>query len=210
VTAARGLISDFGGVLTSPLGEAFARVQEAGGVPLDALGRAMAATARGGEPPLFELERGRLTEREFLAGLEGALERELGRSVSLAGFAERYFAALEPNDELFAFYRELRERGMRLALCTNNVREWEPRWRRMLPIDEIFDVVIDSGFVGMRKPEAGIYALTLDRLGTAAAETVFVDDLEVNVEVARGLGLRGVRFERTDRAIADIEAALAG
>ena len=62
--------------------------------------------------------------------------------------------------------RELRDAGLRMALLTNNVREWEPRWRPMLPeIDEIFEVVVDSAFVGMRKPEPEIYLLTVERLG---------------------------------------------
>ena len=61
--------------------------------------------------------------------------------------------------------RELRQRGYRLAICTNNVREWEPLWRAKLPVDEIFDVVVDSAFVGFRKPEPAIYQLTLERLG---------------------------------------------
>ena len=73
---------------------------------------------------------------------------------------------LEPNHELFDHFRALRaERGLRFALCTNNVREWEPLWRPKLPIDEVFDVVVDSAFVGTRKPEPEIYAITLERLG---------------------------------------------
>ena len=53
------------------------------------------------------------------------------------------------------YVREFRDRGYALAICTNNVREWEPLWRAMLPVDEIFDVVVDSAFVGARKqPEA--------------------------------------------------------
>ena len=75
------------------------------------------------------------------------------------------------------------------AICTNNVREWEARWRAMLPIDEIFDIVVDSAFVGMRKPDPEIYRLTLERLGAAPAEALFVDDVELNCEAARELGM---------------------
>ena len=86
--------------------------------------------------------------------------------MSLHGFGARLMEALQPNEALFEHYRALqRERGLRFALCTNNVREWEPLWRAMLPIDEVFEVVVDSAFVGMRKPEPAIYALTLERLG---------------------------------------------
>ena len=65
--------------------------------------------------------------------------------------------------------RRLRERGYKMAICTNNVREWEHLWRAKLPIDEIFDVVVDSGFVGSRKPEPRIYELTLERLSGSRA-----------------------------------------
>ena len=60
----------------------------------------------------------------------------------------------------------LRGRGLRTALLTNNVREWEPLWRAKVPeLDDLFEVVVDSAFVGMRKPEPEIYRLTLERLG---------------------------------------------
>ena len=52
-----------------------------------------------------------------------------------------------------------------MAMLTNNVREWEPLWRSMLPVDEIFETVVDSGFVGCRKPESRIYEMTLERIG---------------------------------------------
>ena len=92
--------------------------------------------------------------------------------------------------------RELRGRGYRLAICTNNVREWEGRWRAKLPVDEIFDDVIDSAFVGTRKPEPQIYELTLARLGVGATQALLVDDIEVNCTAARELGIRAVWFRR--------------
>ena len=83
-------------------------------------------------------------------------------------------------------------------MLTNNVREWEPLWRSMLPVDEIFELVVDSGFVGMRKPDPEIYELTLARLGAAisAEECLFVDDILVNVETARAIGMTAVHFRR--------------
>jgi putative hydrolase of the HAD superfamily len=202
------LISDFGGVLTSPLEEAFAGFSEDTGISLAALGGAMAKLGgQLGANPLYELETGRLSERDFLAGLE----RALGDGVSMAGFADHYFARLKPNEQLFDYLRDLHARGLRLALCTNNVREWEGHWRTMLPIDEIFDVVVDSGFVGMRKPDPEIYALTLERLGGPAPDRVlFLDDIEDNCAGAREAGMTAVRFVDTDQAIADIEHALGG
>ena len=99
---------------------------------------------------------------------------------------------------MIAYMRELRARGYRLAICTNNVREWEPLWRAKLPVDEIFEVVVDSAFVGTRKPEPAIYELTLERLGVAAEAALFVDDIEVNCDAARELGHEAVWFRAND------------
>jgi putative hydrolase of the HAD superfamily len=210
VSALRAIVSDFGGVLTSPLVESFARFQEESGIPLEALGTAMARiAARDGAYPLFELECGRMTERDFLAVVAAQLREDLGRDVTMHTFTERYWAHLQPNEPLIALMRDLRDRGYRMALLTNNVREWEPRWRAMLPVDEIFEVVVDSAFVGMRKPEPGIYRLTCERLGVEPAACLFVDDIEVNCEAARELGMTAVRFRDDDQAIAEIEQALA-
>jgi putative hydrolase of the HAD superfamily len=96
-----------------------------------------------------------------------------------------------------------------LAICTNNVREWESLWRAKLPVDEIFDVVVDSAYVGVRKPEPRIYELTLERLGVAAQAALLVDDIDLNCQAARALGLTAVWFRSNEQAIPEIEAALA-
>ena len=175
------VICDFGGVLTSPLLDSFVAFQDASGISLEQLGGAMAAVgAREGANPLYELETGRMTEARFLKLLSDELSSALGREVSLHGFGERYFAHLHANEPMIALMRELRERGYKLAICTNNVREWESQWRAKLPVDEIFHDVIDSAFVGTRKPEPRIYELTLDRLGVAPGEALFIYEIEVN------------------------------
>ena len=128
---------------------------------------------------------------------------------ALHRFKETYFDGLHPNREMIALMAELSGRGYRMAILTNNVREWEPIWRAKLPVDEIFETVVDSAFVGMRKPDPRIYELTLERLdGIAAAECVFVDDTEVNCDAATALGLRSVLFRDTAQAIAEIRSAI--
>jgi putative hydrolase of the HAD superfamily len=209
----RAVISDFGGVLTTPLLNSFVAFQDETGISGETLGRAMQRLAeRDGAHPLFELEKGNLTEPAFLAQVSEALERELGHRPEMHRFKEIYFEALQPNEPMIALMRELGERGYRMALLTNNVREWEPYWRSMLPVDEIFEVVVDSGFVGMRKPEREIYELTLERLGDgiAASDCLFIDDVEVNIEAARELGMTAVHFRESDHAIREIERALGG
>ena len=204
------VISDFGGVLTTPLIGSFAALQDDTGIPVEALGRAMASIAeREGEHPLFELERGRITEDRFLSELADELTPELGHRPMLHHFAEIYFDALEPNEPMIELMRDLRRRGYRMALLTNNIREWEPHWRSMLPVDEIFEIVVDSAFVGVRKPEREIYELTLERLGGVdPLGVLFVDDVEVNCDAARELGLAAVWFRDNEQGIAEIEAAV--
>jgi len=209
MTRIEAVISDFGGVLTSPLIESYAAVQESSGVPLEALGKAMAAIMdRDGSHPLFELETGRLSETQFLDGLSDELTEELGRPVSLHDFGDRFFENLHPNERMLEFMRGLRDQGYKLGICTNNVREWEPLWRAKVPVDEIFSVVVDSAFVGARKPEPRIYEITLERLGVPAQAALLIDDIELNCTAARDLGLRAVWFRDTDQAIAEIEEQL--
>jgi putative hydrolase of the HAD superfamily len=206
------VISDFGGVLTTPLLHSFMAFQDHTGISWEALGRAMQRAAeRDGAYPLFELEKGRMSEAEFLELMETELEPELGHRPELHRFREIYFDALDPNERMVDLMRDLRDRGMRMALLTNNVREWEPLWRSLLPVDEIFELIVDSAFVGMRKPEPGIYELTLERLdGPSPSECLFVDDVEVNCDAARELGMRVVHFRENDQAIPEVQAALQG
>ncbi len=205
------VVSDFGGVLTTPLMHAFAAVQENSGIPWEQFGAGMARAAElAGKQPLFELERGAISEAEFVRQLDAGMSEVLGREVTLHGFGEQLFAALHPNEQLIDFMRTLRGRGYRMAILTNNVREWEARWRAMLPIDEIFELVIDSAFVGMRKPEPEIYQLLLERLGVEATSTLFIDDLEVNCDAARALGMHAVQFHSNEQTIAEVEALLDG
>ncbi len=210
MTRIKAVISDFGGVLTSPLIESFAAMQESLGISLEALGIAMAAIRTDdGHNPLFELETGRISEADFLHALGAQLSAQLGRQIELHGFGERYFEHLHPNERLIEYMRQLRERGYKLAICTNNVREWEALWRAKLPVDEIFDVVVDSAFVGARKPEPRIYEVTLERLGLPADATLLLDDVELNCTAARELGIGAVWFRSTEQAIEEIETVLA-
>ena len=203
------VISDFGGVLTSPMIDSFLAFQRSSGISLEDLGRAMVdVAAETGANPLFELETGRMSEAEFLGALGRALTRRLDRNVELHGFGESYFANLHPNERLIEYMRRLRGRGYKLAICTNNVREWERHWRAMLPVDEIFDVVVDSAVVGSRKPERRIYEITLERLGVPPEATVFVDDIELNCTAAAELGMRAVWFRDNEQAIEEIETQL--
>jgi putative hydrolase of the HAD superfamily len=203
------VISDFGGVLTSPLVNAFLEYQELTGIAPEDFGAALGTVAaRDGANPLYELESGRITEAHFLSKVGAELSGTLGREVTLHGFGTAFVESLRPNEPMIERMRELGGRGYKMAICTNNVREWEHLWRAKLPIDEIFEVVVDSGFVGTRKPEPKIYQLTLERLSVTANSALFIDDIEINCIAARELGMTAVHFRTTEQALNEIEAAL--
>ncbi|UGS37784.1 HAD family hydrolase [Capillimicrobium parvum] len=202
------VVTDWGGVLTSPMTASFVAFAEDSGFPLEALGEAIAArTEREGVNPVHRLEVAAITEQQFLDELADDLAA-LGHAVRLGGFAAGYFDRLSANAAMIAALEDWKARGFRLALCTNNVAEWEPHWRAMLPVDELFEVVVDSAFVGARKPDPRIYEIVVERLGLDASACVFVDDRADNCEGARAAGMHAVHFVDTAAAIAEIEAAL--
>jgi putative hydrolase of the HAD superfamily len=203
------IVSDFGGVLTTPLLASFVAIQDEVGISAESLGRAMREGLKEDEElPLFRLERGEISEDEFLDRLSDGLEPILGHRPHLHHFRHIFFEALDPNQEMIALMRELKASGLTMAMLTNNVREWEPLWRSMLPVDEIFETIVDSAFVGARKPEARIYELTLERVGIAAEACLFIDDLQVNCEGAEAAGMRAVHFRDNEQAIAEIRRCL--
>jgi putative hydrolase of the HAD superfamily len=203
------IVCDFGGVLTTPLIQSFMAFQDETGISTEALGLAMqAATEANGDNPLFEMERGEITEVAFLEQLTDCLEPLLGHRPEMHRFKEIYFEALQPNPPMIELMRELKGEGYQMAMLTNNVREWEPLWRSMLPVDEIFETVVDSAFVGCRKPESKIYRLTMDRIERRPESCLFVDDVLVNCEGARKAGLGAVHFQSNEQAIPEIRAAL--
>lgn len=141
--------------------------------------------------PWHRLERGEVTMEEWLAAAQG-LADEAGVTLELAPL-QALATTMTIHDDVVEHIRGLRADGYRTALVTNNVREGADRWRAMLPVDELFDVVVDSSAVGMRKPNPQIYQHTLTLLGgIPAARAVFLDDVESNVVAARGVGLHGI------------------
>jgi putative hydrolase of the HAD superfamily len=206
----KAVVSDFGGVVTLPFTVAFKRAHEDLGISWEALGKAMALVAgRSPEPPLWTLERGQMSEPDFIAGLSAGLGEVLGRPVELDGYGARLMSSLQPNEPLLSYYRSLRSRGIRLAILTNNVREWHDAWRTRLKVDELFELVVDSAFEGTRKPEPEIYALTLSRLGLPGEACAFVDDVEVNLPPARAAGMHAIHFRETSQVVAELEALVA-
>lgn len=203
------VISDFGGVLTTPLVDAFTSVQDRVGIPPKTFGEALRAlNEKEGTNPLFELECGRITEKAFQEQLADGLEPLLGHRPVIEDFGLLLFEALDPNVGMIDLMREVRRDGIRTSLLTNNVREWEAKWRSMMPIDELFETVVDSAFVGIRKPDPRIYQLTLERIDLEPEKCIFIDDMKINIDAANELGINGVHFRDTAQARAEVHALL--
>ena len=131
-----------------------------------------------------------------------------GLTVGLDGFRRAWFAGIRPNRVFGSYLAGLRRRGLTLALVTNNVREWDERWRATVPGIDGFSVVVSSAEEGVRKPDPRIYERTLGRLALPPEACLFVDDSSENCDGARTCGLDAVWFSSTSQAIDAIEARL--
>jgi putative hydrolase of the HAD superfamily len=98
---------------------------------------------------------------------------------------------------------------MPTALLTNNIPEWRDDWRALIDVESLFDVVIDSSEVGVRKPEPAIYEITRAKLGLPHTALFFVDDLGVNLKAARTLGWQTLRYDDTSRVLSVLDALAA-
>ncbi len=205
------LIVDWGGVLTSPLAAALDGWYAAEGIDAAGYERAMrdfhdaALTALNLFDPIAALERGELRVEHFEQALAERLTRHCGVPVAAEGLIKRMFAGFSAAPAMVNVVRRAKEAGLRTALLSNS---WGNDYLRD-DWDQLFDAVVISGEVGMRKPEAEIYLHTVDRLGCAPGEAVFVDDLEANVRGAAAVGLIGVHHRSYEETISELEALFA-
>ena len=188
----KAVLFDFGGVFTpSPFSTITDAAPELGLTPEQILELIFGNYAEDGDHPWHRLERGELTlveAREELA----ALSREAEVDVDVMTLFGRMGTEDTQREPMVEGTRRLRERGFRTALVTNNVKEFGDGWKKMIPVDELFEHIIDSSAVGIRKPNPQIFTLALDALGIQANEAVFLDDLPANVAAAESLGITGV------------------
>lgn len=101
----------------------------------------------------------------------------------------------ELNNDMVAFIHDLKTAGLPIGILTNNVREFREWWWPLMDFESVFDVIIDSHEVGMRKPNPAIYHLTMKQLNATPSRTAFLDDLQANVDAASSLGMHGVHVE---------------
>ena len=208
------IIFDYGGVLSSPLAPALRTLETRFDFPAHSLdellfgGQHIDAADAGGDPidgaattdnqlhaTWHALERGDVEFDAFLAELLERAPDVVGRELSATDFIV-FLAEMEIGTHwtLVHFIRELRAAGFAIGLLTNNISAFGDHWKATIPLEELFDVVVDSSDVGLRKPDPAIYELICERLEVAPDACVFIDDNRDNVTAAAALGMSTVRM----------------
>jgi epoxide hydrolase-like predicted phosphatase len=194
----RGLLVDWGGVMTSDVFDTFRAFCEREGLEPDTLRRRFRQDPAAREL-LIALETGQLGEDEF----EPRFAAILG--VEAPNLIDRIFAGGKPDEEMLAAVARAREQGLKTGLISNS---WGTRRYDRELLATLFDGVVISGEVGIRKPTPAIYELGAERVGLPPAQCVFVDDLPFNLEPAAELGMATVHHTSPAKTIAQLESLL--
>lgn len=204
------VLFDFGGVFTA---SPFSTIEAAGAelsVPVDQFAQIMFGPySEDTDHPWHRLERGEIT-------LDDAAEkiRVLGKDQGIDFDPLKVLFSIGggngEQNPLVDRVRQLKKDGYQTAIITNNVAEFKDLWRTLIPVDELFDLVVDSSTEGVRKPDPEIFRLALSRLGNVPPErSVFLDDYDSNVNAAVSLGIHGILVcEDIQKAIQDLDEIL--
>ncbi|GAA4221974.1 putative hydrolase of the HAD superfamily [Streptosporangium album] len=206
----KGVLIDWGGVLTTGLSEAIAEWIVADRIDAthyrDVMRELVLHAYEGSEDEntIHALERGEISGLEFERELAARLVTTDGVPPIAEGLLNRMFAGFQRVEPMYDMLRRARAAGLRTCLLSNSWANEYPRegW------DEFFDEVVISGEIGMRKPEPRIFEHALGRVGLAGHECVFVDDIEANITAARALGIVGVHHREPELTIAELESLL--
>jgi putative hydrolase of the HAD superfamily len=196
--AYRGLLIDYGGVLTTDLFDSFRAFCEVEGLQPEVIGQSFRRDPSAREL-LIGLETGKLEEEEF----ETRFAEILG--VSAPGLIERLMADSRPDEQMVEAVASARRAGIRTGLISNS---WGTRRYDRAQLGELFDGVVISGEVGIRKPAPEIYQLGAQQIGVEPAACVFVDDLPFNLEPAAELGMATVHHTAAPETISELERLL--
>ena len=195
----KGLLVDFGGVLTSNVFDSFKQFCVTEGLAEDAFVTLFRSNPEA-RAELRRVETGEVSEAEFsqrLAGMLGVAEHE--------GLVDRLFAGMRPDEPMLAALRRAKAAGVRTGLISNSLGEG--RYDRSI-FPELFDAVVISGEEGMHKPQPEIYRLGAERASLAPAECVFVDDLRENCEGAEAVGMTAVLHRGAQTTLPRLEELL--
>lgn len=195
----QGLLIDWGGVMTGNLFASFAAFCEAEGLDPQALASAFRQDQAAREL-LIGFEEGRIAESHF----EEQLSRRLGLASS-DGLIDRLFSGAQPDDSMVRAVLSARREGVRTGLISNS---WgTTRYPRDL-LDELFDGIVISGEVGIRKPAPRIYEMGAESIGLPPRQCVFVDDLPFNLPPAEELGMAVVHHTAPEATIEALQVLL--
>lgn len=201
----RGLVVDFGGVLTSSLVEAMAAFSDSIGIELHELAQVALGAYAGVEDDLvLGFETGRIGETEFSEAFAQRLSRLAGRPVEADGLVARIFD-VDLDEDMLSAVAEARNAGLETGLLSNS---WGLAIYPMERLRPLFDAMVLSSEVGMRKPDPEIFRLVLHRLALDAGECIFVDDHPGHVEVARQEGFTAILHHSAASSIAELERLL--
>lgn len=203
----RALVVDWGGVLTGSVDSGVQKFLDSETFDLGAyeqvMGRWFGDIGRieARMNPIHALERGELSGPDFEQQLAREMSEISGVHYDPTGLLQRMFQHFEHAHEMYALVRRAKERGIATGLLSNSWANDYPRemWQDM------FDVVVISGEVGLRKPEPEIFRLTTDRLGLQPQQCVFVDDLKHNIAAAAALGWVGVHHVTYEQTAQELE-----
>lgn len=204
---ARGLLIDFGGVLTTPLGDALRRWCEREGVDPDRLRELLQSSYPVTDPEsiVIQIETGRMSVEEFERRLAGVFSEGLHRPLEPDGLLDRMGESIELEPRMIEVVRVAHAKGVHTALISNS---WGLHYYPHDLLAELFDEILISGQVGLRKPDEEIYVLAARGLGLEPPECVFVDDVQLNLDTAHRLGMQTLLHEDPDRTIGDLERVL--
>ncbi|HSX67771.1 HAD family phosphatase [Nocardioides sp.] len=185
------VLFDYGGVMTGPVGDSIRAWHTADGIDPASFTRTLKqwlSRTVNWETPIHQLETGALSIAEFERIFAAELTTVDGVPPEAAGILGRMFAGMRPDPVMFELVEELRDCGIRVGLLSNSWGNTYPRPE----IDELFDPVVISGEIGLRKPHATIYQHALEQLDLPAGRVLFVDDAEPNIIGAQSVGLRAL------------------
>ena len=203
----RGLLVDYGGVLTNPLPEFMTEWVKEDGIDPDRFAELMRRWLGPGADrnPVHDLETGRISAAEFERLLAAELlERapaQPGAADRAAGMLTRMFSGMRVESSMIDVVRTVRAAGVRTGLLSNS---WGLDYERD-GWHALFDAVVISGEVGLRKPDPAIYALASERLGLPPEQIVFIDDLRPNVQAAAAAGMVGVQHVDLQTTVSELE-----
>ncbi len=197
------MLFDFGGVvLTSPF-DAFNEFEEANGLPLDFI-RGI-NTKNPDDNAWAKFERRDVTDIEF-GELFAEESAAAGHRVDGSIVLELIHGKLRP--EMVEAIRRIKAAGLKTACLTNNFRPWSEASPDIKEVMGLFDEVIESSVIGIRKPEIGFYEYALAALEIPPTEAVFLDDLGINLKPARAMGMETIKVLGADQALTDLQAVL--